>query len=382
MKKIIYLILILSLVYVCRTKQDKIDRFMEGDVEIIQNHIEPYPVKGEATNLILEKEFTLDTERDDLAEIGLTDITNVFDIDSQGNIYIYIPTSDGDIYYKFNDKGNFVHSFGRQGQGPGENQACYYLALTSNDEIAVTDNNKLSLFKNSGDLSNETKLDDQFLAVHPLANGNYLVWKAIFDPTSEYYAQNPLLVCDPEFKEIAELDRQLVPNPMQGERYKGIWYTFSWQVADGKILTGFQDRGYEIFIYDFNGKLLRKIRKEYKSLPVSQEYKDSFMKPFSAPIFDDIRKKIYFPNSRPPFHHFFTDNSGRLFVMTYEKGEKPGEYWYDIFNPEGIFISRTTLNIKNDADRLYAKIKNNRLYTVQEKESGFVELAVYQIHWQ
>ena len=173
-----------------------------------------------------------------------------------------------------------------------------------------------------------------------------------------------------------------MPNPMQGERLKGIWYAFSWKVAAGKIFTGFQERGYDIFVHDFNGELIRKIRKEFKAVPVSQEYKDKFMEQFSAPMFDDIRKKIYFPDSMPPYHYFFTDDAGRLFVMTYALGEKPGEYWYDIFNPEGIFITRVSLNIKNDADRLYAKIKNNHLYAVQDKDSGFVELAIYHMQWQ
>jgi hypothetical protein len=353
-------------------------------VEVIQNHIEPYTLKGEATSLTLTKEFTLDTEREDLAEIGLTDISNTFDVDSQGNIYIYIRHSDGDIYYKFDDKGNFINSFGRQGQGPGENQLGVYLTLTVNDEIAVTDlgNMKLSIFKTNGDLSQETKLGHEFDAVHPLANGNYLARKIVMDPTSDFLWQNPLLMCDSEFKEIAELDRQIMPNPMQGERLKGIWYTFSWKVAGYKIFSGFQERGYEIFVHDFDGRLIRKIRKEFKAVPVSREYKDKYMEQFSAPLFDDIRKKIYFPPSMPPFHYFFTDDAGRLFVMTYAEGENSGEYWYDIFNPEGIFITRASLNIKNDPDRLYAKIKNDRLYAVQDKDSGFVELVVYQMQWQ
>ena len=54
---------------------------MEDGVEVIVNHLEPYKIKGEPSTLHLEEKFTLDTERDEIAEIGLTD-TQDFDVDS------------------------------------------------------------------------------------------------------------------------------------------------------------------------------------------------------------------------------------------------------------------------------------------------------------
>ena len=43
----------------------------------------------------------------------------------------------------------------------------------------------------------------------------------------------------------------------------------------------------------------------------------------------------------PPFHALFADDGDRLFVMTYEEGINPGEYMYDIFDPDGVCIGRS-----------------------------------------
>lgn len=55
---------------------------MEEGVEVVVNHVEPYKLKGEPGNLILLKVLSIDTERDDIAESGLTDI-GAFDVDSE-----------------------------------------------------------------------------------------------------------------------------------------------------------------------------------------------------------------------------------------------------------------------------------------------------------
>jgi hypothetical protein len=215
----------------------------------------------------------------------------------------------------------------------------------------------------------------------PLENGKFLLWKRVLDPTSDYLIQNPLVVADEDLSELEVLDRQYVPNPMQGERLKGTYHVFSWAVSRGRIFSGFQERGYEIPVFDLDGKPVQKIKKEYKPVPVPEEHKEEFMLAFSSPIFDDIRNKIYFPDVMPAFHAIFPDDEGRLFVMTYEKGETPGEYIFDIFSHEGVFIGRKSMRMYSDVSGIYARIRNDRLYCVQEKESGYKELVIYHMIW-
>jgi len=114
MNKLVYLILVLSIFISCGPKQEqeKIEMVFEDGVEVVINHLEPYTIKGEATSLTLEKEFSIDTESDKMAELGLVGMSD-FNIDSYGNIYIMLRQTSGNFIFKFDNKGNFITSFCR-----------------------------------------------------------------------------------------------------------------------------------------------------------------------------------------------------------------------------------------------------------------------------
>ena len=95
---------------------------MKDGVEIVLNRIEPYSIKGELSTFTLEEEFSIDTEDDKIAELGLTDIGGYFDADSNGNVYLVNPKGNESIIFQFDRDGNFISSFSRRGQGPGELQ--------------------------------------------------------------------------------------------------------------------------------------------------------------------------------------------------------------------------------------------------------------------
>jgi len=128
MRKLLILFCLLSLCFYCGPKQDVVERYIEDGVEVIVNHLEPYKIKGVPSTFHLEEEFAIDTEKDDVATTGLTDITH-FDVDSEGNIYCLNETSNENFIVKFNKNGNFIISFGRKGQGPGEMNLPYHLEL-------------------------------------------------------------------------------------------------------------------------------------------------------------------------------------------------------------------------------------------------------------
>jgi outer membrane protein assembly factor BamB len=387
MKKGASLFLVFLIFSSCAPKDDVPERVMEDEVEVVLNRLEPYTIKGEPSTFSLQKEFTIDTENDRIAELGLTDIGYYFDVDSQGNIYLAGYENAEGLIFKFDNEGNFVRSFGRKGQGPGEfrarNYVSLYLTADRNDNIAVSDfGNKLVVFDKDGQTIEERKIASGTVCTIPLANRNFLSFTSVMDGKSEYINQNPLTIFNDKFEAIKELDKQMVPNPIVGKRLKGSYHILSWSVANGKIYTGFQERGYEISVFDLDGNLMRKIKKEFEPVPIPEDYKTEFMEQFSAPIFKDIRNKIYFPEAMPPFHSFFTDDAGRLFVMTHEEGENRGEFMYDIFDPDGTCIGRKSLKIHHDESGLFAKMKNGRFFCLNEKDSGYKELIVSKVIWE
>jgi hypothetical protein len=76
--------------------------------------------------------------------------------------------------------------------------------------------------------------------------------------------------------------------------------------------------------------------------------------------------------------------------MTYEEGKKPLSFKYDIFNADGNFIGRTELENYGRSPYSYNGLplpfnvvsKNNLIYCLREKESGYQELVVYRMKWE
>ena len=386
MKRIIYLVLILSLFLFCASKQEKVERIIEDGVEVVVNHIKPYKIKGKLASLSLEKEFSIDTESDETAGLGITDIEG-FDIDSKGNIYIFIPSRIMEkLVYKFDSNGKYITSFGPRGQGPGEIQSASIFGIAKDDEIPVVDANglKLVFFDKNGNFINETRLKFKIAQgyVLPLENGNYLIRtlegefrKPSEGPPKEGVAW-VLCLCDPDLNLIKYIDRLHHSGPLLAKRSPHMMPVYFWEVSDGKIFVGNSQWGYEIRVFDLNGNLIKKIRKEYKPVKFPESI-----------IEQEAWLNREYPKFLPPFQRlFFTDDDGRFFVMTFEKEKNSKKYTFDIFNADGVFIGRKNMDIyvERYTNRfpLYAVAKDHRLYCLREKESGYKELVVYRMKWE
>lgn len=393
MKKLLGLFLVFLFLYSCGPKQDEVERIIENGVEVVINHLEPYKIKGEPNTLHLEEEFKIDLQSDDIAEIGLTTISD-FVVDSKGNLYFLNMRSSEDVIFQFDRNGSFVDSYVRKGQGPGEIQFSYYLRINIQDEIIIADpmSRKLLILSKDGDVIMETRLGSNINGVFPLENGNYLIQKYLRG-TNENIRQFHLILCTPELQEIKVLKK--IENPVarpSSSRIKGIYSGFAihpnfvWCVSKENIFVEERERGYEISVYDLEGNLQRKVRKEYTSINISEEHKKKFLKEIESVAGEELRKKVYFPKYWPPFRYFFTDDNGRLFVMTYEKGKNLNEYEYDIFNSNGVFVGRISLGNIQEIPlgelELGVKAKSNCLYCLREKESGYKKLVVYKMRWE
>ncbi len=184
----------------------------------------------------------------------------------------------------------------------------------------------------------ETKLKRGALHIDALKNGKFLSFGFRPELASGGSYVDALTLCDSEFAELKILDRY--EYTMDNSRQ--VPY-FMWRVSGDRIIIANEARGYEFWVYDLDGNLVRKIRKEYRPSTVTDEIKDAILGPESRR--SGIPQNKYFPNPLPPLNQFFADDEGRIFVMTYEPGPNPGEYVWDIFNPDGVFIGRKALNI-------------------------------------
>jgi hypothetical protein len=369
---------------------------MEDGVELIINHLEPYKIEGEPSILYLKEVLTIDFEREDLAEVGIREVVG-FDLDSGGNIYFRLSSSSTNYIYKFDAKGNFLFSFGRIGKGPGELEFPRYLRVNELEQIVVSDSrrNKLFFYRENGDFIKDISLAANHRTATLLENGKMLAMKGSFN-WEEGRTDYPIMLCDANLEEIKMLHPgRSVPNFTVAKKANclRLYLDYNvWKISRSLIYIGNYGQGYEFLIYDTEGNISRKIRKEYHKVKVPDQVKDKIVNWLSenfAP-FEKVKNKIYFPEFYPPFQFFFLDEKGRLYVMTYERGKSPNSFMYDIFNPDGLFIGRIELDnygslatspIINPLP-LEVVSKNNRLYCLREKENSYKELVVYKMRWE
>jgi hypothetical protein len=390
----LFTIVLFCFLCACSDDTNEAEWIREDGIAIVVNRNEPYIVEGKTESLSLKEDFIIDLEADDLAVHGLTDVWG-FDVDSNRNIYFFKnPTSEGYLVYKFDPAGRFLSSFALHGQGPGEVQMPSFQKFNARDELPITDSgiNTVKMFNPEGVIVDTIELGVHvgFMGnmVYPLENGNFLIRRSLRGELEEkhYFVMS---LFDPEFKEIEEMDRFEVIQPVRADKVRLPMHTSVWCVSKKRIYVGNENNGYEIHVYDFEGNFVKKIRKTYQPTPVSEGFKQYVNGQIkdTPPVF---KKKIYFPEHFPPFQCIFSDDREYLYVMTFERGTRPGEYRVDIFDPDGVLIGKTSLDIYL-SDPFFTPgapldswitIKENRLYTLRMKDSGYKELKVYRTLWE
>lgn len=381
MRKLINLILIFLIFSFCAPKQEKIDRIIEDGVEVIVNHLEPYQIKGEPFTFTLEEEFVIDSERDDLAELGIN-YMDEFDVDPKGHIYFY----SGEQLLAFDNQGHFIQKISRRGQGPGEYLSAYPIRVTASGKVSIFDvqNAKFVFFNPDGTFHKEIKKTSTLFTYEAkfLDNGNFLFRERQNDKNKGIRIFHYALL-DRDFKKIKDLNPSFwleIPyyNP---SRISLLRCSLKLEISDEKIYVGSNmNDDMEIEVYDFQGQLLRKVRKKSERIKIPKKYKEKTVERWKkSPAWEeyDLKSKHYFPDHFHPFKDFCVDEEGRIFVETYKEIEEPGKYMIYIFNPEGIFTGSTSLK-----EARIRKFKNSRMYCVYMKENGFQELRAYKIQWK
>ena len=375
----------------CGRKGTQVEKITENGVEVVINHLEPYALPGVPSTLKLEEILSIDTEKDEVLKTGLTSI-ETFSLDREGNTYFMMRQSPGNFIYKFDASGKFLTSFGRRGQGPGEFDYGGDLHIDGQDRIIAKDmtKDKIYVFSRNGVLLEEVKLGENLSLDEYLGSGRYLTSRQEEVPDKPVL-RNHYYLSDGTLSENQEFYMYEFDDPNRAPRYRPKGHALILGASDKNIFVGDDRGGYEIFIFDFSGKLLRKIRKAFRPVALSEDYKVMFKKVMGrSALGQDRIRRTDFPAYLPPFQYLFADDQGRLYVMTNERaGER--KYWTDIFSSEGAFIGRVLLDnvhvIYTRGERYYdeplrAVVKGDRLYSLREKDSGFMLLTIFKTTWK
>lgn len=125
-------------------------------------------------------------------KISLEYVKNIGDLESEDeNVLFYMPSDitvdkEGNIYVldsgnhriqKFDPEGNFLASFGRHGQGPGEFQYPQSIDLDPEGNLYVSDsgNQKIQIIKPDGSLAEEIKMTEEAPGIIRVSSGQMIM---------------------------------------------------------------------------------------------------------------------------------------------------------------------------------------------------------------
>jgi hypothetical protein len=274
----------------------------------------------------------------------------------------------------FDKSGKHIRTFGERGQGPGEFQSPTRMYLARGKEITVLDSGKLSYFSEEGKFIKEISLGKYTRIIRAMNDSRGFI-------LGDWYAYG-----DKQISKLGKFDQDfnLILTIASHEEKMNIFELnllmprFVYQVTkDDKVIWGWTD-DYELNILDSDGKLTKKIVKEYDPIKITEKDKKRIIgeiwgdRPLPPP------QKFYFHRHFPPFYYFVYDNNGQIYVRTHERDSK-GNVYYDVFDSEG----RHFMKFPHPENELIFVIKNNKAYCmIEENEEGIPLVKRYKMKWE
>lgn len=370
MNKITVLVFILTLPILIISFKSQIPEWKgtitdEDGVIMVKNPKEP---------MYGEEVFSLDHELNIGQSIGsdeyLFSQVRGLAIDDEERIYV-VDYDEANVKI-FDKTGTHIKTFGKKGQGPGELFRPRHIAITYKNEIMLEDNfpPRIKFYTLEGDLIES--LPNKGIFFLPRAkmdsSGHLIV------PTFSYSDENRIY-------EIMRYDSELnfintiaswPYNLPSVDHINPFGYKPWWDIdMDDKIIYGYTEK-YEFIIADSEGKILKRITKEYDPVEVGTKMKKKSGEPLKKVM---PQAEVSFPKYFPAFSNFLLDDEGRIYVQTYETVGDSDLYYFDVFDKEGKFTCKIKLK-----HRVYI-FKKGKMYSVEEDEEGYQVVKRYKVTW-
>ena len=372
---IISLIICLVLSNACSKKAE--DSGWEAKIEIVDGIkviTNPEKPKYGKFEFELEVDLTLGDMND---ENYLFPFPVTLNVDDEGNLYV----CDGGNrrVQKYDKSGTYVRTIGRYGQGPGEYMFPSRLFLDDVGNPCVGDARSLVYFDKDG-IFQEKILLKGFYSY--LISGPHKTFLGLTQPSARTEGGAKLSLIQvgengEPLRTIAEFPISYSKNLREVVTH---WYThhlaFAKRTADS-FYYGFS-KEYKVNVADRDGHTIFVFAKEEKPRSITGEEKELTKKNgvFSWTGAGQFEKAIVFPDQRPYFTRFISDDSGHLYVIRSKSIlERANEIIsVDVFSEEGIYLYQMTWTF------FPALIKNGFLYEVRENnETGEIKLFRHKI---
>jgi len=320
-----------------------------------------------------------------------------FNTDGDGNFYV---CDEGTLrIQKYSPEGKYLLTIGRRGLGPGEFRSLSVVRFDKDDNLYICDvtRRRIHFFSKEGEFLKQIKMPGPSENIYINSKGLMVAEKyeeVLADNSVTMFTTIELL--NEELTPLAELYRIKREMPVRGrdlssavQSYADMANLIVYQPQE--ILTlarndfiyfGYPEK-YEINIFSPEGKLVKKITRDYEPLPVSKKDIKNFEEEISgeegfnsAP--EDLLKKFFqlikYPKYKPAYQSFTLMENGWLALIV---DSVKGEYTiFDLFDQEGRYIAnfKTTIPVEG----LF--FKNGKAYAVAtENDFKFVKRYNFEI---
>ena len=298
-------------------------------------------------------------------------------VDNDGNIYV----CDGGNrrVQKYDKSGIYVRTIGRQGQGPGEYMSPRRLFLDESGNPCVSDSRSLLYYDRDGIFQKKVQLKGSYSMLIPGPLGTFI---GSTQPSG--FAEGGAKTSIMHISETGEPIRTIAEYPVSyNKSLKSTvihWYT-NWAAFTPRTFDSFYygfSRDYRINAADSDGRTIFIFAKDVKPQPISEEEKKLTKKDGIMLVSGtkDVERATVFPEHRPFFRSFFSDDTGHLYVILFKSifEREEQNLAVDVFSNEGIYLCQMNWSF------IPALIKKGFLYEVRvDEEIGDVKVIRHRI---
>ena len=288
------------------------------------------------------------------------------DVDGDENIYV---ADDEEVNIKVYDKsGKYLSTIGKEGQGPGEIGRPYGVQVIDNREVMIHDgkNRKVHYFSLKGEFLRAKKFGTLWHSdLLSISNVYYaIVW--LREPPN---SRMELMKLDSELKKLDTIGYMSMPDPPAPYRLFRPVIDFK-IMHNGYLLYGYPEEAYELQIIHTDGRVLKKIIKDFNPIPVSEKDKKAAREAMGPDA------KLEFETYCPAYFGFVTDDRGWIYVRTWERTEGGEGFFYDVFDDEGKYFVKIQLDFQ---PQIWHK---GKIYSIEEDDQGFHVIKRYSAFWK
>jgi hypothetical protein len=340
---------------------------IENGETVVRNPVAPAPKPGGPSKVILIEDLVIGRETTEkvylfaeLRSVGVDDEERIWALDWE-DIKVRI----------FDKRGKLLNTFGKKGEGPQELQNPSRMVVKKEGVAAILGLNKLAFYAADGRCLKELSTARSRMARYRFDTRGYIYADSL-DLGAKWHMS--ILRYDPELKLLGTMASY--EEPFQPGQMNAFTALVLFHVTKNDYLAWVATPRYEIDLVDLDGRLVRKILKDYKRIRVTDEAKKRILKERWGDRAPSL--KIVFPEEFPPMDVFLADDEDRFYVRTYETDEH-GARWHDVFDPEGRCFTRFVL----PEDEMAFIVKKDKLYTlIQEDEEGRPLIKRYALTWR